>query len=614
MFRYLENMVDPFVPGQPERPAATVRAFLLQNLRPFRGIIALSVLASIASVVIELALLVYVGNLVDSLMNTPRETLWADRGTEFVLIAVGLLVLRPLVALVKEGLDDIAFRPNAVSLFRWRAHRYLLRQPVIWFRHQASGLLGSRVREVGVSAAGAVYCVLHIIVDVAIYFVGSILLLTSVDLRLALPVVLWAVLYVGHMAYTVPRFRDNYERFNEALANLTRLFVDSYANIETIKLFADPDSEDRESEKAFRAARRAFLDLQKFEVITNVGMLALGTVLLVGLIGYSVVLWQAGEVPLGFIAAALALSLRVNGMAERLLDAIATLFGWVGATRDSLKSISQPLALREPEAATPFEFKGGAIRLDDVVHRYGRDHGGLDRLSLEVRAGEKLGIVGPSGAGKSTLLGALMRHFDIEDGRITIDGADIGEIRQRDLLSRISLVAQEPALLDRTVAANIAFGRENASGAEIEAAARQARAHVFILQLRDAQGRTGYDAQVGERGVQLSGGQRQRIALARALLKNAPILLLDEATSALDSESEAAILDTLYPMMEGRTVIAIAHRLSTLSRMDRIAVLDAGRVVEIGTHGDLLAQNGLYSRLWRHQTDGFLGYGPVIGG
>lgn len=606
MFRLLENMIDPFVVEEPERPAPTVRAYLLQNLRPFRGIIALSLLASIASVAMELALLVYVGNLVDSLMNASRETLWTDRGPEFLIVSIGLLVLRPAIALLKEGADDIAFRPNAVALFRWRANRYLLRQPVSWFRRQSSGLLGARVREIGVSAAGALYCIVHTIADVLIYLFATILFLTSIDLRLALPVLMWAILYIAHMSYTVPRFRDSYERFNEALANLTRMFVDNYSNIETIKIFGKTGEEDRESRRAFRNTRRTFMDLQRFEVLTNVGMLALGTVLLVGLIGYALVLWQAGDVPLGFIAAALALALRVNAMAERLLDSIAALFGWIGATRDSLKSVSQPLALRPPMRVPPLAFKEGAIRFERIVHRYGLEDGGLDHLSLEIREGEKLGIVGPSGAGKTSLLAALMRHFDVEAGRVTLDGTDIAEIRQNELLSHISLVSQDNALLDRTIAENISIGCKYASRTDIEAVARQARAHDFISQLRDDQGRTGYDARVGERGVQLSGGQRQRIAIARALLKNAPILLLDEATSALDSESEAAVLDSLYPMMDGRTVIAVAHRLSTLGRMDRIAVLANGRVVEIGKHEELLTENGLYARLWHHQTGGFL--------
>lgn len=606
MFRLLENMIDPFVVEEPERPAPTVRAYLLQNLRPFRGIIALSLLASIASVAMELALLVYVGNLVDSLMNASRETLWTDRGPEFLIVSIGLLVLRPAIALLKEGADDIAFRPNAVALFRWRANRYLLRQPVSWFRRQSSGLLGARVREIGVSAAGALYCIVHTIADVLIYLFATILFLTSIDLRLALPVLMWAILYIAHMSYTVPRFRDSYERFNEALANLTRMFVDNYSNIETIKIFGKTGEEDRESRRAFRNTRRTFMDLQRFEVLTNVGMLALGTVLLVGLIGYALVLWQAGDVPLGFIAAALALALRVNAMAERLLDSIAALFGWIGATRDSLKSVSQPLALRPPMRVPPLAFKEGAIRFERIVHRYGLEDGGLDHLSLEIREGEKLGIVGPSGAGKTSLLAALMRHFDVEAGRVTLDGTDIAEIRQNELLSHISLVSQDNALLDRTIAENISIGCKYASRTDIEAVARQARAHDFISLLRDDQGRTGYDARVGERGVQLSGGQRQRIAIARALLKNAPILLLDEATSALDSESEAAVLDSLYPMMDGRTVIAVAHRLSTLGRMDRIAVLANGRVVEIGKHEELLTENGLYARLWHHQTGGFL--------
>lgn len=606
MFRFFEDLADPFQPYIHQKPSSDVWTFLREHLRPLRHVMALSVLFTLFSVAIELGLIGYTGRLLNLLSQTPQNRFWEELGPQLAVIAIGLLILRPLVAFIRESLDDLAFRPNAVSLIRWRSHRHLLRQPVGWFRNEPSGRLGSRVREVGISAAGAAYSVLHTLIYVVAYLLGSVWLMGSADPRLALPLLFWLLLYLAHMAYVVPRFRDNHERFNAALTNLSSLFVDTYSNIETIKLFADQDLEDVESKQAFRAARSKFLRVQRFEVLTNVGMIALGTMLLVSLVGYSVVLWQSGDAPIGIVAASLALALRVNGMAEWMLDSLTNLFRWIGATRDALQSIAQPLLIEDAPDAGTLELRGGAIRFQGVSHHYGRECGGLEALSLDIRAGEKIGLVGPSGGGKSTLINLLMRHFDPEKGQILIDGQDIRTVKQESLRRHIAVVSQDPSLLNRSVADNIAYGRDHLSRAAIKNAARRAHADAFIKGLRDPEGKTGYEASVGERGVQLSGGQRQRIALARALLKDAQILILDEATSALDSESEAAILDTLYPMMGGRTVVAIAHRLSTISHMDRIAVLDQGHIIESGTHDQLLARQGHYTRLWARQSEGFI--------
>jgi ATP-binding cassette subfamily B multidrug efflux pump len=339
----------------------------------------------------------------------------------------------------------------------------------------------------------------------------------------------------------------------------------------------------------------------------NMGMLFLGSLLMVGLIGFAIVLWQAGSAPIGLVAIAVALSFRISAMGEWLLDAVANIFNAYGALNQGLKTIGQPLMLTDAPDAKPLTVTGGAISLSDVSHHYGKDDGGLDRLSLNVAAGEKVGLVGRSGAGKSTLVNLVLRFFDAEAGTIMIDGQDIRAVQQDSLRGAISMVTQDATLLHRSVRDNIGYGRTDVSEGEIEAAARQAEAHEFILGLADRDGKTGYDALVGERGVKLSGGQRQRVALARAILKDAPILILDEATSALDSEVEAAIQSTLYGLMEGKTVIAIAHRLSTIARMDRIVVLDKGRIAEEGTHDALLKQGGIYASLWNRQSGGFLG-------
>ncbi len=607
MFRIFANVVDPFQAYAETEPPRTVANYILSSLKPLRHVILASIFLSSIGALIEVWLVYYAGRLVDSLATIAPSELWPRLGGELMFAAALLLIVRPGVAAVNEALDDIAFRPNAVSLMRWRAHRHLLQQSVGWFRHEPSGRLASRVRELGASGTGVVYSVIHTLTYVVVYFLGALWLMASVDPRLALPLGLWALIYLGHMAYAVPRFRDCSECFQNALTDLTSLFVDTYANIDVVKLFADRAHEDTESETRFRAARKTFVAVQDIEVIINAGMVLLSNILLVGLTGFAIYLWSISEAPLGIVAAALALAIRISSMADWMLDAVSALFGWIGATREALKSVAQPLALVDKPDAKPLALAGGAIRFEGIGHLYGADAGGLRGVDLDIAPGEKLGLVGPSGAGKSTLINLLLRFFDPERGRILVDGQDIAAVTQQSLRRQITMVSQDGALLNRSIADNIGYGRGDIGIEAVIAAAGKAEAHEFINALCDRDGNRGYDAVVGERGVRLSGGQRQRIALARAILKDAPILVLDEATSALDSEVEAAILQTLYQVMEGKTVIAIAHRLSTIARMDRIAVLSEGRVVEIGPHEELLERGGLYARLWAHQSGGFIG-------
>ena len=613
MFRRFETLVDPFLLYAERTPSANLWEFLRDHLQPLRHVIALSLLFSLIGAAIEVWLIGYAGRLIDTLATTPPDELWVRHGLELTAVAALVLVARPLAGFIRESLDDVAFRPNAVTLIRWRSHRHVLRQSVGWFQDDFAGRIATRVRELGSSATGAAYSALHTLAFVAFYVAGSVWLMASVDPWLVVPLVAWIVLYFGLMAYAVPRFTRASERFQEAYSDLTGLLVDTYSNIDTIKLFSSRHEEDREARKAFTATRATFIELQKFEVTINSGMLLLGSLLLVGLVGFAVLLWQAGAAPVGMIAAALALSFRISAMAEWLLDGVSSLFGFVGTSREALKSVAQPLAIPDAPDARELVITGGAISLTGVSHHYGRGDGGLDGVSLQVAAGEKVGLVGRSGAGKSTLVNLVLRFFEAEAGRIEIDGQDIRTVTQESLRRQIAMVAQNAALLHRSVRDNIAYGRPELADAAIGAAAGKAAAAGFIPALRDHAGRTGYDAHVGERGVKLSGGQRQRLALARAILKDAPILVLDEATSALDSEVEAEILERLYEFMEGRTVIAIAHRLSTIARMDRIVVLDEGRVAESGTHADLLTRGGIYASLWARQSGGFLGDGGPEG-
>ncbi|MEO0524185.1 MAG: ABC transporter ATP-binding protein, partial [Pseudomonadota bacterium] len=438
------------------------------------------------------------------------------------------------------------------------------------------------------------------------YLIGAAILLTAADPRLLLPLAIWFGLYALLVSWTVKRVGPASQAASDARSLVTGRVVDAYTNIHSVKMFAHHESELEYAKDAIEKSRATFQTEMRLYTVMDAVLVTLNGLLIVGVVGWAFVLWMQGTASVGTVAAATALTLRLNAMTGWIMWALTTFFRQIGVVAEGMETIAQPISLVDAPEAKPLVIDQGRITINTLSHHYGRGSGGLDGISLTIEPGEKIGLVGRSGAGKSTLVKLLLRFYDPERGQVLIDGQDITKVTQDSLRLSIGMVQQESSLLHRSVRDNIMYGRPDASEDEMVAAAKQAQAHEFILDLTDPKGRGGYDAHVGERGVKLSGGQRQRITLARVILKNAPILVLDEATSALDSEVEAAIQDTLYKMMDGKTVIAIAHRLSTIAQMDRILVLDQGKIVEDGSHDALLAKHGLYAEFWNRQSGGFL--------
>ncbi|MBV2359455.1 ABC transporter ATP-binding protein/permease [Thalassococcus sp. CAU 1522] len=606
MFRFFENLVDPYVDyPQTDRPPQSLYGFLADYAQPFRGVFFLAAFLSVVVAAVEIGLIWAMGWVVDILAGDP-QTVWDSHGTTLIALGVFVLLLRPLVQAIDVLILNNTIMPNFGTLIRWRAHRHVLRQSVGWFENDFAGRIANRIMQTPPAAGEAVFQVFDAIAYALAYVVGALVLLGEADLRLMIPLILWLVLYAALMRWTVTRVAPASKAASDARSEVTGRVVDAYTNIHSVKMFAHHDRELAYARDAIDHTRTTFIREMRLYTIMDVSLTALNGVLIVGVVGWAIALWLQGAASTGTVAAAAALTLRLNAMTGWIMWALTTLFRQLGVVSEGMETIAQPITLTDAPDARPLKLKTGKIELRSLTHHYGRGSGGLDGIDLTIAPGEKVGLVGRSGAGKSTLVKLLLRFYDAEGGRILIDGQDIRTVTQQSLRRQIGMVQQDSSLLHRSVRENILYGRPDATEAQMIAAAEQAQAHRFILDLQDPHGRTGYDAQVGERGVKLSGGQRQRVALARVILKDAPILLLDEATSALDSEVEAAIQDTLYGMMEGKTVIAIAHRLSTIAHMDRILVLDRGRIVEQGSHDALLAQGGLYASFWTRQSGGFL--------
>ncbi|MFG5384279.1 ABC transporter ATP-binding protein [Yoonia sp. R2-816] len=607
MFRWFEGLVDPYTKYQEtDTPPKRLYPFLRIYAEPFKWVLLVTAIGSVVIAGVEIWLLGYVGRLVDTLSSGAPAEVWTRHGLEFILVALFILTVRPILHIAQVMLLHQTILPNFTTLVRWRAHRHVLRQSVGWFEDDFAGRIANRIMQTPSSAGEVVFQLFDALTYAAAYVIAAAILLGQADIRLVIPLLMWLIPYLVLLRWVVKRIGPASEAASNARSKVTGRIVDSYTNIHSVKMFAHHDREIAYAKDAMEQSRQTFQAEMRLYTIMDVGLMILNGLLIVGVVGWAMWLWGLGTATVGVVAVATTLALRLNAMSGWIMWATSNFFRELGVVSEGMQTIAQPIKLLD-QTVKPLEVTDGKVEITNLSHHYGKEAGGLDRINLTIVPGEKIGLVGQSGAGKSTLVKLLLRFYDAEKGTISIDGQSIMDVTQDSLRRNIGMVQQDSALLHRSVRDNIVYGNPDATDDDMIAAAKKAEAHDFILGLEDSEGNKGYDAKVGERGVKLSGGQRQRIALARVILKDAPILLLDEATSALDSEVEAAIQRTLYGMMEGKTVIAIAHRLSTIARMDRIIVMDQGRIIEDGTHDALLAENGQYARFWARQSGGFLG-------
>uniref|UniRef100_UPI0035C7BDB6 ABC transporter ATP-binding protein n=2 Tax=Pseudoalteromonas TaxID=53246 RepID=UPI0035C7BDB6 len=563
--------------------------------------------------ILEVSLFSYMGQLVDWLSTHTPQTLFVEQKTELIKMAVMLLVVLPIVVFFHAAILHQALLGNYPMSIRWSAHRYLLRQSVSFYQNEFAGRIATKVMQTSLAVREAVMKLLDVLMYIVVYFGAMVFLVAEADWRLMIPLLVWLALYASIQVYFVPKLKKIASSQADARSEMTGRIVDSYTNISTIKLFSYTQREEQYAKQSMDVFLQPVYKQMRLVTSLNFAINTLNYLLVFSVAALSLYLWSMSAISAGAIAVAVSLSLRLNGMAQWIMWEISSLFENIGTATDGMKTLSNPIKVDDKPNANTLEVTQGSIEFKDIHFNYGKAANETNRgpvmngLNLNIKPGEKIGLVGRSGAGKSTLVNLLLRFYDTDSGTIKIDEQNITDVSQESLRRYIAMVTQDTSLLHRSVKDNILYGRPDATEAEMLNAAKQAKALDFISDLEDSKGNKGFEAQVGERGVTLSGGQRQRIAIARVLLKNAPILILDEATSALDSEVEAAIQASLDDLMTGKTVIAIAHRLSTIAQMDRLIVLDNGGVVEQGSHDKLIAQGGIYAGLWAHQTGGFIG-------
>jgi ATP-binding cassette, subfamily B, multidrug efflux pump len=613
MFGALERALQPTAPPDRPEPPPGLTAFYWHFARQAKGLFAALFVAGFVVALLDSTIPVFVGRIVSLLTASAPERLFLDYWHLLAGMALILLVIRPAAITAQNLIANQAIAANVGNLIRWQSHWHVVRQSWAFFQNDFAGRIANKIMQTGPAVRESLVSLLTAVWYIMVYGTSAALLLAAADRWLALPVLLWFAGYVVFLRVFVPRMRDRSHDVSEARSVLTGRIVDAYTNILTVKLFARARDEDAYVRRAVDEHTGLFHASLRLNTLFALSLSSLNALLLVSTGGLAIFLWTRGTVGVGTVAMALPLAWQIVNAAGWVAQQITSIFENIGVVQEGMSAIARPIALSDRPGAAALAVTHGEVKFANVRFGYGRESGLIDGLSLTVRAGEKIGLVGRSGAGKSTLVNLLLRFFDLEDGRILIDGQDIAAVTQESLRAQISVVTQDTSLLHRSIRDNIRYGKMDASEAELVAAAKLAHAHEFIEELEDWKGRRGYDAQVGERGVKLSGGQRQRVAIARVILKNAPILVLDEATSALDSEVEAAIQASLGTLMAGRTVIAIAHRLSTIAQMDRLVVLERGRIVEQGSHGELLRRGGHYAALWRRQSGGFIDAGDAGG-
>ncbi|HDZ32722.1 MAG TPA: ABC transporter ATP-binding protein [Pseudoalteromonas sp.] len=613
MYRLFEKMTKAFPEDQPTQPPSTLFAFCRHYTKGMELSLLLMSISAAMLAILEVSLFSYMGQLVDWLTAYTPETLFVEQKSELIKMAVMLLVVLPVVVFFHSAILHQALLGNYPMSIRWLAHRYLLRQSVSFYQNEFAGRIATKVLQTSLAVRETVTKLLDVLMYIVVYFGSMVFLVAEADWRLMIPLLVWLVLYIFVQLYFVPRLKKIASSQADARSEMTGRIVDSYTNISTIKLFSYTQREEQYAKQSMDVFLQPVYKQMRLVTSLNFVIQSLNYLLVFSVAAVSLYLWSLSAISAGAIAVAVSLALRLNGMAQWIMWEISSLFENIGTVADGMKTLSNPIEVADKPNADTLNVSQGAIEFNNVHFNYGKAANETNRspvmngLNLNIKPGEKIGLVGRSGAGKSTLVNLLLRFYDTDSGSIKIDGQNITDVSQESLRRYIAMVTQDTSLLHRSVKDNILYGRPDATQAEMITATKQAKALEFINDLVDSKGNKGFDAQVGERGVTLSGGQRQRIAIARVLLKNAPILILDEATSALDSEVEAAIQASLDDLMTGKTVIAIAHRLSTIAQMDRLIVLDDGGVVEQGTHEELIAKGGIYAALWTHQTGGFIG-------
>ncbi|MGC6481555.1 MAG: ABC transporter ATP-binding protein [Porticoccaceae bacterium] len=612
MFSFFERLVNPFpdeIPKQPPKGIYQFCRYYTAGLEPWLLLMALlTALVAIA----EASLFGVLGKVVDWLVASDPETFIEDSWLSIVAMSVLILVVIPLLASLHSLVVHQTLMGNFPMSVRWMAHRYLLNQSYGFFQNEFSGRIATKVMQTALAVRESVMKLLDVILFVTVYVIATLFLVASADLRLCLPLLIWLVFYISLQVFFVPKLKNISQIQANSRSTMTGRIVDSYTNIVTLKLFSHSKRESNYVKDGMTDFLNTVHPQMRLVTCLNICLWVINMSLVFSTLALGIYLWIESSITAGAIAVVISLALRLSGMSHWIVWEIGNLFENLGTVQDGINTLSIPQLVLDREGASKINVDKGEINIQEVKFGY-LSHENItakpvfDSLSLAISAGERVGIVGRSGAGKSTLINLLLRFYDIQSGSISIDGQNIKQVQQESLRENIAVVTQDTSLLHRSVRENILFGRPDATEEEMIAAAKKAEAHEFILELKDIQGRVGYDAHVGERGVSLSGGQRQRIAIARVVLKDAPILIMDEATSALDSEIESAIQKSLNQLMEGKTVIAIAHRLSTIAAMDRLIVFDQGEIIEQGTHQQLMETQGVYAKLWHHQSGGFLG-------